>query len=182
MKRLVKIVDYNPQWPTLFENEKRLILHAIGNNVVRIEHVGSTAVIGLGAKPIIDITVAIKNLKEAYKCIGPLESIGYEYVPEYEESIPERRYFHKGRPARAQHYHIHMVTLSSNFWKRHLLFRNYLRTHPEVAQDYYELKKRLAREYGSDRTGYTEAKTLFIESAVAKAKKNERANASERRI
>jgi len=170
MKRLVKIADYNPQWLTLFENEKQLILNVIGNFVVRIEHIGSTAVIGLGAKPIIDITIAIKNLKEATKCIEPLERIGYEYVPEYEESIPERRYFHKGKPPRAQHYHIHMVELSSNFWKRHLLFRDYLQTHPEVAQDYYELKKRLAREYGSDRTGYTEAKTLFIESVVAKAR------------
>ena len=63
-----------------------------------------------------------------------------------------------------------MVELSSDFWKRHLLFRDYLRTHPEAAQDYYELKKRLTRQYGSDREGYTEAKTSFIESVVAKAK------------
>jgi len=170
MKRPVRIVDYNSQLPILFENEKRLILNVIRHFVVEIEHVGSTAVVGLGAKPIIDITVAIKNLKDAHNCIGPLESIGYEYVPEYEESIRERRYFHKGKPPKEQHYHLHMVELSSDFWKRHLLFRDYLRTHPEVAQDYYELKKRLAREYGSDREGYTEAKTSFIESIVAKAK------------
>ena len=170
MKRPVKIVDYNPQWHTLFENEKLLILNAIGHFAVGIEHVGSTAVIGLGAKPIIDITVAIRNLKDAHKCIGLLENIGYEYVPEYEESIPERRYFHKGKPPKEQHYHLHMVELSSDFWKRHLLFRDYLRAHPKVAQDYYELKKKLAREYGSDREGYTEAKTQFIESIVARAR------------
>jgi GrpB-like predicted nucleotidyltransferase (UPF0157 family) len=126
MKSPVEIVDYSPEWPILFENEKRLILNAIGHLIVRIEHVGSTAVVGLGAKPIIDITVAIKNLKDANKCIGPLESIGYEYVPEYEESIPERRYFHKGKPTIEQHYHLHMVELQSDFWKRHLLFRDYL--------------------------------------------------------
>lgn len=170
MKRPVRIVGYDPKWPKLFENEKRLILNVIGHLVVGIEHVGSTAVTGLGGKPIIDITVAIKNLKDAHNCIGPLESIGYEYVPEYEESIPERRYFRKGKPPKEQHYHLHMVEPSSDFWKRHLLFRDYLRTHPEVAQDYYELKKRLASEYGSDREGYTEAKTSFIESVVAKAK------------
>ena len=170
MKRPVKIVDYNPQWPILFENEKCLILSAIGRFVVGIEHVGSTAVIGLGAKPIIDITVAIKNLKDAHKCIGSLESIGYEYVPEYEESVPERRYFHKGKPPKEQHYHLHMVELSSSFWERHLLFRDYLRTHPEATKYYHELKKRLAAKYGSDREGYTEAKTSFIESIVAKAR------------
>ncbi|MDH5448232.1 MAG: GrpB family protein [Candidatus Bathyarchaeota archaeon] len=170
MKRLVKVMDYNPQWSELFENEKRLILKVIGRFVVGIEHVGSTAVIGLGAKPIIDITVAIKNLKDANKCIEPLESIGYEYAPEYEESMPERRYFHKGRPPRERHYDLHMVELLSDFCKRHLLFHNYLRAHPEVAQDYHELKKRLAVEYGSDHECYTEAKTSFIESVVAKAR------------
>jgi GrpB-like predicted nucleotidyltransferase (UPF0157 family) len=170
MERPVRIVDYSPEWPELFENEKWLILNVIGCFVVGIEHVGSTAVVGLGAKPIIDITVAIKTLRDAHKCVGPLESIGYEYVPEYEESIPERRYFHKGKPQEEQHFHLHMVELSSDFWKRHLLFRDYLRAHSEVAQGYYELKKRLAREYGSDREGYTEAKTSFIESVVAKAR------------
>ena len=170
MKRPVRIVDYNSQLPILFENEKRLILNVIRHFVVEIEHVGSTAVVGLGAKPIIDITVAIKNLKDAHKCIRPLESIGYEYVPEYEESIPERRYFHKGKPPKEQHYHLHMVELTSDFWERHLLFRDYLRAHPESAQEYYELKKKLAIKYGSDREGYTNAKTSFIESVVSKAK------------
>jgi GrpB-like predicted nucleotidyltransferase (UPF0157 family) len=170
MKRAVRILDYSPEWPELFENEKRLILNVIGCFVVGIEHVGSTAVVGLGAKPIIDITVAIKSLKDAHKCVGPLESIGYKYVPEYEESIPERRYFHKGKPPEEQHYHLHMVEMSSDFWKRHLLFRDYLRTHPKVAKDHCKLKKRLASEYGSDREGYTEAKTSFIKSVVTEAR------------
>lgn len=151
--------------------EKRRIIDVIGHIVVRVEHIGSTAVPNLGAKPIIDIMVAVSHLSDAEKCIEPLEHIGYDYVPEYEDSMPERRYFHKGEPPKEQHYHLHMVELACDFWKRHLLFRDYLRTHPEIAQEYYELKKRLANEYRSDREGYTDAKTSFIQSVVSTARK-----------
>lgn len=169
MSRPVRIVDYDPRWSVLFEKERRQIEEVIEHNVVRIEHIGSTAVHGLGAKPIIDIMVSVNRLSDAEKCIEPLESIGYEYVPEYEVSIPERRYFHKGHPPKEQHYHLHMVELTSDFWRKHLLFRDFLRTHPKVAQEYYELKKRLAVEYGSNREGYTNTKTSFIESVITEA-------------
>lgn len=165
----VEIVDYDPQWPVLYEEEKGRILDIIGRRIVAIEHVGSTAVPGLAAKPIIDIIVAVRHLIDAGECIKPLQSIGYEYVPEFEVEIPERRFFRKGPPeARTQH--IHMIELTSEFWERHLLFRDYLRSHPDVAQQYYQLKKELAARYGSDRKAYAEAKTLFIESIVAKSR------------
>ncbi|MFQ5911527.1 MAG: GrpB family protein, partial [Thermoplasmata archaeon] len=93
-----------------------------------------------------------------------LQSIGYEYVPEYEDELPERRYFHKGPPE--AHRHLHMVEVTSDFWERHLLFRDFLRAHREVVQEYSELKKRLAVKHGSDHEGYTDAKTEFIESVV----------------
>lgn len=169
MSRQVKIVDYNPKWPILFEDEKSLILDAIGHIIARVEHIGSTAVSNLGAKPIIDIMVAVNSLKDAEKCIKPLQKLGYEYIPKHEVSIPERRYFRKGKPPKEQHYHMHMVELKSWFWKKHLLFRNYLRNNPEAAQEYLNLKERLALNYRSGREGYTEAKTSFIESIVAKA-------------
>lgn len=164
----VIIVDYNPQWPALYEEEKGRLLGVIGHKVVAIEHVGSTAVPGLGAKPIIDITVAVHRLADAEECIELLPSIGYEYIPPDKVGIPERRYFRKGLPGARTH-HIHMVELASDFWERHLLFRDFLRAHPEVAQQYYELKKGLATKYGEDREGYTEAKTSFIEPVVAGA-------------
>lgn len=170
MTRPVVIVNYDPKWPKLFEKEKKLILGTIGHITVRIEHIGSTSVPGLGAKSIIDILVAINHLCDAKKCIQPLQMIGYEYQPRHEAHIPERRYFRKGEPPREQHYHLHMVELKSGFWKRHLLFRDYLRAHPEVAQEYQDLKKQLAMEYVLDREGYTEAKTPFIESVVVKAR------------
>jgi GrpB-like predicted nucleotidyltransferase (UPF0157 family) len=164
----VVIVDYDPQWPILYEEEKGRILGVIGHAVVAIEHVGSTAVPGLGAKPTIDIIVGIRQLADAEECIELLRSIGYEYVPEYNDIIPERRYFHKGPPeARTQH--LHMVEVTSDFWERHVLFRDYLRTHPEEARRYHKLKKELSAEFGSDREGYTDAKTAFIGAAVAKA-------------
>ena len=165
----VIIVEYNPQWPALYEEEKARILGLIGHKVVALEHVGSTAVPGLGAKPIIDIMVAIHRLTNAEECILPLQSTGYEYVPEYEDTLPERRYFRKGPPG-ARTYHVHMVELTSDFWERHLLFRDFLRTHPEVAGQYYQLKKELAAKYSSDHEGYTEAKKTFIESIITRAR------------
>ncbi len=163
----VIIFDYDPQWPLLYEEERKLILDAIGHLILAIEHVGSTAVPGLGAKPIVDIMVGIRNLADAVQCIEPLLSIGYEYVPEYEDSIPERRYFRKGpNDIPNQHFHLHMVEITSDSWQRQLLFRDYLRTHPDEAQRYYQLKIELSDIYGSDRDGYTNAKTAFIEAAI----------------
>ena len=165
----VVIADCDPQWPILYQEEKGRILEAIGRVIVAIEHIGSTAVPGLGAKPIIDIMVAVSHLADAEECIQPLKGIGYEYAPELEVSMPQRRYFDKG-PAEAR-IHLHMVELAGEFWQRHLLFRDFLRDHPQVAQEYEQLKRELAAEYGLDRAGYTEAKTSFIRSVEARARR-----------
>ncbi len=98
MKSPVKIPEYGPQWPWLFEMERHLILRAIGHIIVRIEHISSTAVPSLGAKPTIDIMVAINHLNDSDRCIDPLQRIGYEYQPEHETSTPQRRFFRKGEP------------------------------------------------------------------------------------
>ncbi|MFQ5951682.1 MAG: GrpB family protein [Candidatus Geothermarchaeales archaeon] len=162
------ISDYDPQWPILFQEEKARILDAIGDRIVAVEHIGSTAVPGLGAEPIIDIIVGVRSVVDAEKCINPLERIDYEYVPDYEEELPERRYFRKGPPE--EHRHLHMVEVTNDFWERHLLFRDFLRAHREVAQEYYQLKKRLAVKHGSDHEGYTHAKTKFIKFVVDEAR------------
>lgn len=171
MEGAVVITDYDPKWPIIYEKERATILGVIGHKITAIEHIGSTAVTGLGAKPIIDIMVGLSCLSDAMDCIEPLKKIGYEYVSEYEASIPERRFFRKGpSDVPNQHFHLHMVERTSDFWKRHLLFRDFLRAHPDVAQQYFQLKKELAAKYGRDREGYTEAKTAFIESVVARAR------------
>jgi GrpB-like predicted nucleotidyltransferase (UPF0157 family) len=168
MSAPVVIVDHNPQWPSLYEQEKSLLLGAIGHIVAAIEHIGSTAVPGLGAKPIIDIMIGLHQLDDAVECIPRLQSLGYQYVPEFEAAIPERRFFRKG-PDEARSHHIHMVERASDFWERHLLFRDYMRAHPEEAWRYQQLKQELAARFGSDRDGYSHAKAPFIQAVLAKA-------------
>ncbi|MDX1534073.1 MAG: GrpB family protein [Thermoplasmata archaeon] len=167
----VVIVPYDSDWPRRFAAEARLIRGQIDPYLEGVEHIGSTAVPGLASKPIIDIMPGLKALQDAQACIEPLSRIGYEYVPEYEEELPQRRYFRKG-PETGRTHHLHMVETSSDFWRRHLLFRDYVRTHPTTAREYEALKIRLAREHGSDREGYTEGKTSFVEDVVARARRD----------
>ncbi|MBD0369224.1 MAG: GrpB family protein [Pyrinomonadaceae bacterium] len=167
----VVIVEYNPAWPARFEEEKARILNLIGSWVERVEHIGSTSVPGLGAKPIIDIMIGIRSLADAPECIRRLETIGYEYISKHEAMLPERRYFHKVTTYNTRTHHLHMVETTTTFWTRHLLFRDYLRSHPETARDYYRLKKELAARFRQDRDAYTDAKTSFIEQVVAQARK-----------
>jgi GrpB-like predicted nucleotidyltransferase (UPF0157 family) len=153
----------------MFAEESAGIRAALGDRLVALEHVGSTVVPGLAAKPIIDLLAGVRTLADAAGCIAPLREIGYEYVPEHEAELPERRYFHRGS-AGARTHHLHMVEVASDFWERHLLFRDYLRSHPETAREYAKLKKRLADEFGRDKEGYTEAKTPFITAIEKKAR------------
>lgn len=173
MRAPVVIVDYDPRWPRFFDEEKTNILRVIGPVVVAIEHIGSTAVPGLAAKPIVDIMVGVQHLSDAGWCIQPLKTLGYEYVSEHEKSLPERRYFRKGNVRRMEQgstHHLHMVEAASDFWSRQLLFRDYLREHPEEARRYADLKRTLAVRFASDRESYTNAKTDYVQEIVARAK------------
>ena len=166
----VIIVDYDPNWPNVFEAEKAYILNVAGEFIIALEHIGSTSVPGLGAKPIIDILAGVRTLAEGRQTIAPLTAqLGYEYMPEYEVEMPYRLYFHKHPPVGDQ-FHLHMVETTSEFWERHLLFRNYLRVHPEAAQEYDRLKRRLAEEYRTQREAYTDAKTEFVRAIEVKAR------------
>ena len=161
----VVIADYDPRWPAVYDEEGARIQAAIGEWLLGIEHVGSTSVPGLAAKPVVDIMPGLRSLGDSPHIVKPLQKLGYQYFPEHETVMPERRYF--ALPAGDKHrarrrFHIHAVETTSAFWRRHLSFRNYLRAHPDVADEYGALKRRLAAEYGSDRVGYTEAKTEFI--------------------
>jgi GrpB-like predicted nucleotidyltransferase (UPF0157 family) len=164
----VIIEGYNPAWPSRYEAERERILRAIGPWVAAIEHIGSTSVPGLGAKPIIDIMAAVRSLDDAMQCVEPLSALGYQYHPEFEDSLPERRYFNRG--PRNDRYHLHMVELTGGFWERHLLFRDYLRAHTEAAREYERLKRDLAARYHEDRSAYTDAKAEFVRSIEEKAR------------
>ena len=167
MGEVVTVVRYDPAWPDLYERERALIADALGNLALAIEHVGSTAVPDLGAKSIIDMMIGLRDLADHERCLPPLRDAGYEHKGELD--IPGRHYFSK--PVRGPRTHqIHMVELGCDFWQRHILFRDYLREHPQEARDYYDLKVRLADRFGTDRLGYNEAKTAFIESVLARAR------------
>jgi len=164
------VVDYDPRWPLMYEEERTRILQAVGQDLVAIEHVGSTAVPGLAAKPIIDIMPGVRSLADAAHCIAPLRQLGYDSVPEHEALIPERRFSRKGWRGAATH-HLHVVEVTSAFWERHILFRDYLRAHPDAAAAYAALKRDLAARYRDDRDRYTDAKTSSIQAIEERARR-----------
>lgn len=166
MRRLIVIAPYDPAWPAMFEAEKAQILKAIGLWLEAVEHVGSTAVPGLGAKPVIDIMAGVRSLDEAVHCIGPLEALDYEYVPEFEDEMPYRRYFRKDTEGTRSH-QIHMVVPGGEFWLRHLAFRDHLRAHPADRDAYHALKVALAERHVDDVGAYTDDKTDFIRGIEA---------------
>ncbi len=157
----VVLAPYNPAWPDLYEVERAALQHATGDLFVAVEHIGSTAVPGLAAKPIIDIAATVSNPDQVAGYIEPLRTLGYLYVPEYEAVVAERRYFRKGLPGTCT-CHLHIYPVGHAQWDRHIRFRDYLRTHPETAQAYAALKQHLVGRHRWDRHAYTEAKTAFV--------------------
>lgn len=164
----VSVVEYRPQWQKIFEEEK-LRLRAVLNEVsARIEHIGSTSVVGLAAKPIIDIMIGLPDFSVADSRVPQIVALGYEYFKKYEDEMPYRRYFAKNLNTVRTH-QIHIVETGSEFWERHLFFRDYLRQNRETADDYAALKKRLAEREWTDVNEYADAKTEFIKAIENKA-------------
>lgn len=165
----VRIVDYNPDWPRMFEEEKARLLAAAGQWIEEIQHVGSTSIPGLAAKPIIDIMIAIYTLADVPECVAPIENLGYDYLGEH--GLPERYFFRKPRLDgwKQRTHHIHMVLKGSNQWINQVGFRDYLRAHPEARQQYEDLKRTLAQQYRNDRIAYTDAKQEFVFAILRQA-------------
>lgn len=159
----IQVVAYDESWPARF-NDERAILHQvlIHWSAGTIEHIGSTAVPGLAAKPVIDIMVGVESLAASRPAIPVLSKIEYCYFPYRTESM---HWFCKPSPSLRTH-HLHLVPFQSRLWVERLAFRDYLRTHAEAAREYAELKYRLAEQYRFDREGYTEAKTPFVERII----------------
>jgi len=156
---LVRIVAYDPSWPGRFAEETALLNPAIGKWITGgIHHIGSTAVPGLAAKPVIDILVGVKDLPSSRGCIGELARLDYQYAPYRSD---EMHWFCKPAPSHRTHY-LHLVPTGSRRYLAELAFRDTLRKRPDLATEYAGLKKRLAAEHGDDREAYTEAKQRFI--------------------
>jgi GrpB-like predicted nucleotidyltransferase (UPF0157 family) len=161
----VIVVDYDPRWPDLFEQLRAPAAEVLGNLVVIVEHVGSTAVPGLAAKPIIDIDVVVPSVADIPEAIGRLAILGY--VHRGDLGIPGRESFTS--PAGKPMHHLYVCALDNQELRRHRLFRDYLLTHPDTAGEYGELKKAAAARFSEDRAGYTEAKTRFVEAVLVQA-------------
>jgi GrpB-like predicted nucleotidyltransferase (UPF0157 family) len=160
----IRLVPSDPSWPARFELERTVLAEAIEEWVDGgIHHVGSTAVPGLEAKPIIDILVGVRDLETARGCFEPLADLGYLYAP----YLPaEMHWFCKPDPARRTH-HLHLVPSGSPRYRNELAFRDRLRADPRLAADYAALKRRLALRHPDDREAYTEGKDRFIQEALA---------------
>ncbi len=164
------IADYDPKWPDLYQIEAARLREALGDLLVAIEHVGSTSVPGLAAKPRIDIMPGLASEEDLDRTIEPITSLGFEYISKHEDEMPYRRLFTRNQePGSGQiAVNIHTVAVGSEFWERHLLFRDYLRAHPDVADDYAQLKRELAPQF-IETNDYAGAKTEFIKSIEARA-------------
>lgn len=170
----IQLATPDPSWPAQFEHERAALDEAIGEWVCgRIHHVGSTAVPGLDAKPIIDILAGVHDLDTARACFGPLTDLGYLYAPYLPE---EMHWFCKPHPARRTH-HLHLVPVGSQRYRDELAFRDRLRGDPQVAGRYVSLKRELAERHRDDREAYTEAKSAFVQAILG----SERAQVEDRR-
>ncbi|HDX9579185.1 TPA: GrpB family protein [Bacillus pseudomycoides] len=167
MDKPVIIEEYTTNWALQFTEEQKIITNIIGDVAIAIEHIGSTSVAGLSAKPILDMMVGVRDLNDIDTFIEPLKTIEYEHV--FHQEFPNRRFFRKGL-WRAGTHHLHIYQYDSEAWNHNILFRDYLRSHPNVRQQYEQLKKELANKHRFDRVAYTNAKAPFIVDVIQKAK------------
>jgi GrpB-like predicted nucleotidyltransferase (UPF0157 family) len=163
----VRLHAHTPAWPIAFATEVERLRAAVGDHFSVIEHVGSTAIDGMRAKPIVDMMAAVASLDAARALISPIEALGYEYRP---DAPPLDRVFFAKGPRHRRTHHLSLTQLNSEYWFRTLLFRDYLRAHAETAQEYRSLKEELARAFAEDRGSYTVGKAAFVESVLALAR------------
>ncbi len=159
MPHPVRIADYDPGWPALYATEAACLREALGSAAVRIEHVGSTAVPGLPAKPTIDIQVSVVSF-EPFDAYGePLRRLGYEHRPNDE---PRHRFFALWGPDSERVAHVHVCEAGGEWERRHLAFRDALRSDPDLRARYEAEKRRVAALHPDDSLAYADAKTPWI--------------------
>ena len=167
--RRIEVVPHDPKWQNLFEAEAQKVTVALSKNVVSIHHIGSTSIPNIYAKPIIDLLVEVKKIGLVDEQTAPMELLGYEAMGEF--GIAGRRYFRKDNQASVRTHHVHVFTAASDEVKRHLAFRDYMIAHPEGAQEYSELKRKLARQHPTNIDRYMDGKDGFIKAIDKKAQK-----------
>ena len=165
----VQLSVYDSAWPRVFAEEKERLQVSLAGSVLDIQHIGSTSVPGMPAKPILDIGIAVKNFELVAECVPTIEQLGYTHKGE--NGIPRRHYFVKGAP---RTHHVHMFELENDEWTNHLLFRDYLIENPDAALEYARLKQELARRFETNREAYQAGKSDFINAVLQKARERKR--------
>jgi GrpB-like predicted nucleotidyltransferase (UPF0157 family) len=160
----VVVVNYDPTWPAAYERERAALCRALGAVITDIQHIGSTAIPGLQAKPVIDILAAVRRFEPVEVYAACLEPLGYRHMSHPNEA--ERIFFRKGAP---RTHHLHIIEDGSWEHRRLILFRNYLLKHPQTTEAYEALKRDLAARFGNNRPLYTESKTTFILDTIRQA-------------
>ncbi|MDF2629318.1 MAG: yqkA [Symbiobacteriaceae bacterium] len=162
----VELVDYDPRWPVACEDERRRIAAALGVAIETVEHVGSTAIPSMPAKPVLDIMVGVEHRELTAEQLTAMAKLGYEARGE-RSGVEGRLFFRKGNP---RTHHVHMVPHGGELWQNYLRFRDFLRTHPADAARYAALKRDLASAFAHERPRYTESKAPFIAEILERAR------------
>ena len=161
----VTLVPYDPRWPGLFEEAASQLRTSLGSTILDVHHVGSTAVPGLCAKPILDILVSIRDFDAARQLVPQLAELGYEFRPD--EEIPDRHYFRRPPGGEIRTHHLSLSEPESHHHRVTLAFRDALRRDPQLAAAYARLKLELAQRFPFDRPAYIEGKSQFVRDVLA---------------
>ena len=167
-----RLVEYQPGWVALFDQEAARIREVAGDRILAVEHVGSTAIPGMPAKPVLDVLVGIPSFARGLELLPTLAQLGYEHRPD--EDIPDRHFFRKRLPDGRRTHHLSLAEPDSHHYRVQICFRDYLRTHPAVAFEYRLLKEGLAETHMLDRSSYIEGKTAFVQEILRQAGCGER--------
>ncbi|MDJ0567455.1 MAG: GrpB family protein [Pleurocapsa sp. MO_192.B19] len=164
---LVEVVPYNPQWKKTFDRESQEIARVLAENLLVIHHIGSTAIPNIYAKPIIDFLIEVKDINLITEQTPAMEKLGYEAMGEF--GLIGRRYFRKENPPGIRTHHVHIYETGSSEIERHLAFRDYMLAHPKDAEQYSQLKQKLAQKYPYDIESYMDGKDEFVKKMESKA-------------
>lgn len=162
----VTLAPSSPDWPEAFDALADEVAPLFAGTGMRLEHIGSTAVPGLVAKPVLDALLGVPALEVVEARRSALEGLGFRYRPEYEDVLPQRRYFTRD-PGPGLRVHLHAVVVGSALWRDHLAFRDALRGDEALRDAYAALKQSLALRFAHDKAAYTDAKAPFIAQVLA---------------
>jgi GrpB-like predicted nucleotidyltransferase (UPF0157 family) len=158
---VVRLVEYDARWPALFAAEQQRIRDQCGARALRLEHVGSTSIPGMCAKPVLDIAAGLPRDTSTQDYVAALTQAGYEHRGE--RGVPGRQFFCRGQP---RAYHVHLVEEDGPLWREYVAFRDYLRAHAEAARQFADLKRVLAAHFSHDREAYMNAKSSHVQEIL----------------